>query len=507
MSFNFKKSQLLDTPVAASPANVPIGTGEPVITDDVLSPELGDGTPKFKDGSELKNWLELRGPVEATDILANIIGSSFVVNQEDPGEIVDPLEVIKGGIQRFYPGTTNQERLEIAMEMFNILPNSAKQPEPNQEDIVQAPFEQADITGFVQDVNNRISKIAQADTKKPKRPYNLSKSAQQKSMENVILWGPKEKRIDPFLRQPVSDWSVVERNKGFGLVVDDVWNIDWEAIWRGSVMDKYSRPYRNKEGKWVGGYIQKRFEVDKWIPERSNMQLKPGEKRKPRPPELGVLEARMEAARNSKQIKEPVAISSGKEYRPDSIGPGKGTPFNWQKSEFNKIAGSELKKKSELKEAQLKPLEDPFADKTRTPRGTKWLDPQKEIHPKVTCQMCGSELPAEPPPDGKCHNCNCNYYTNSIREGIQPGVPDPAGIQFNPFSNKPQHVAENMYYDSSKDGFVVLSSKKKRSKEKKEHEEMYESDEFKQLAGPSDELVGNDDISEVEQSALDLAIE
>ena len=34
-----------------------------------------------------------------------------------------------------------------------------------------------------------------------------------------------------------------------------------EALWRRHVMDKFSREFKNKEGKWVGGYINERFQV------------------------------------------------------------------------------------------------------------------------------------------------------------------------------------------------------------------------------------------------------
>ena len=67
-------------------------------------------------------------------------------------------------------------------------------------------------------------------------------------------------------------------------------------------MDKYSRPYKDKDGNWVGGYIQKRFEVDKNIPEANNMQLKPGQKRKPILPEYGNTESRLQAARAAGEI-------------------------------------------------------------------------------------------------------------------------------------------------------------------------------------------------------------
>ena len=99
-----------------------------------------------------------------------------------------------------------------------------------------------------------------------------------------------------------SDYHTYERNKAYKFQIGELWNIDFEAMWRKNVMDKYSRPYRDtKSGQWIGGYIQKRFEVDKWIPEDTNMQLKPGELRKPRPITAGNLQARMQAYRGNKK--------------------------------------------------------------------------------------------------------------------------------------------------------------------------------------------------------------
>ena len=137
------------------------------------------------------------------------------------------------------------------------------------------------------------------------------------------MYGPHEKRFDPFLRQPVSDWSIIERNKGFGLTFDDVWDVDYEAIWRGAVMDKYSRPYRDTEGNWVGGYINKRFEVDHNIPATNNYQLKPGETRRPTPPEYGSTESRLQAARADGDI----------EGGPDV---NRTEPFNWKEASSKK---------------------------------------------------------------------------------------------------------------------------------------------------------------------------
>ena len=172
-------------------------------------------------------------------------------------------------------------------------------------------------------VNAEIKKLAQQIAKDTK----LNKTAQSKTMDdNVIMWmgqnpygTPSSSRVDPFTRQPVSDWHIVERNKGWGQNgrIGDVFNFDWETFWRGNIMDKYSRPYRDKEGNWVGGWLNKRFEVDSWIPEGNNYQLKPGQRRTPRLPEYGLTEGRLESMRQKE------ADSRG--YAPTSSG----EPFDW----------------------------------------------------------------------------------------------------------------------------------------------------------------------------------
>ncbi len=173
------------------------------------------------------------------------------------------------------------------------------------------------------EVLDAIKKLAEKNTKKKEvKSFNMSKTAQHKTQENVIMYGPEEvRKVDPFLRQPVSDWHIVERNKGFGLVVDDVWNIDYETIWRENIMDKYYRPYKDKEGNWVGGYIQKRFEVDKNIPASSNLQLKPGQTRRPILSEYGNTESRLQAARAAGDIAGANDISK---------------PFNWKEASSKK---------------------------------------------------------------------------------------------------------------------------------------------------------------------------
>ncbi len=83
-----------------------------------------------------------------------------------------------------------------------------------------------------------------------------------------------------------------------------------EALWRMYVMDKFTREYQDKDGKWVGGYINDRFHVFPYAGTPGNpkvardggnqMQLAPGERtRKPRPHQWSV-ERRLEEARGNK---------------------------------------------------------------------------------------------------------------------------------------------------------------------------------------------------------------
>lgn len=85
------------------------------------------------------------------------------------------------------------------------------------------------------------------------------------------------------------------------LVLDDDPNRVYclEAMWRRHVMDKFSREFKDKDGKWVGGYVNERFQI--FTDDGGNqMQLANSEKtRKPRPHQYST-ERRLEEARGEK---------------------------------------------------------------------------------------------------------------------------------------------------------------------------------------------------------------
>ena len=285
--FNLKKAQFENSmsPPPAMPQGIGVDLNDsPEIMGDQLEMQQDVGTRKFKDGADVGQWLQ-----NEVDLGAAL---SFTT-QNDTSENAD---LVKEMIEQYYdmlgdPSSNLRDLEIIAGQIFDYFPENVK--------------EGGEILAIEKEfnvINKTLQKIAQNTIgKNKKKSFNI-KTAQHKSLDNAILWGPGQTRIDPFLHQPVSDWHIVERNKGFGLVVDDVWNIDYETIWRENIMDKYSRPYRDKEGNYVGGYIQKRFEVDKNIPDTNNYQLKPGEIRRPVLPEYGNTESRLQAARAAGDI-------------------------------------------------------------------------------------------------------------------------------------------------------------------------------------------------------------
>ena len=255
---------------------------------------MSTSQPPFAKIEEFRNWAD---NTETSQVLQQIAGPNG--------------DHLKEAMEQYYSSDDEGVKGQIAAQIFS----DPSFPLREEQGIMGQPK-------HFGEVDDAIKKVAQTTAKKYKaKVFNLSKTAQHKTIDNAILWGPGQSQIDPFLHQPVSDWHIVERNKGFGLVVDDIWNIDYETIWRENIMDKYSRPYKDKEGNWVGGYIQKRFEVDKNIPEANNMQLKPGQLRKPILPEYGNTESRLQAARAAGDIEGAIDTSK---------------PFNWKEASSKK---------------------------------------------------------------------------------------------------------------------------------------------------------------------------
>ena len=307
-TFNLKKAQQPFAPMGLN--NSPELAGDELGMREDIGME--EESPQFQDGADLRDWLNQKDFLAARTELLSHVG--------DP----QSQEVIEGSLNDYFEGEISDNgRVKLAVDIFELLPDDLKAIDIQDESIIKAPY----VESMVKETNKIIKELAEKHVNSKKistKSYNLKKTAQQKGFDtSVIMYGPQEKRLDPFYRQPVSNYNIVERNKGFGLVVDGIWDIDYEAIWRGAIMDKFSRPYRDNDGNWVGGYLNKRFEIDYNAPEASNYQLKPGQLRKPRPAEYGLTESRLQAARAAGEIEGGPAVD-------------KSEPFNWKEAQSKK---------------------------------------------------------------------------------------------------------------------------------------------------------------------------
>jgi len=522
--FNLRKAQMMDGPMVDELGTDPrLDMPSQETTENPASPVA----QQFQDPGQLKQWLDQVDEQTAKDQLYDHVSGEAGKN------------ALAEFLYRYYEtGMTETDKWKEVANFFEVLSGDVAQNELE----IPATFSKGgsmntEIKKIVEETNAAIEKSAKASVSGKK--FNLKKYAQHQTLQNTIMWGPGQVRVDPFSRQPISDWHLVERNKGFGLQVGDIWNIDWESIWRNTIMDKYSQPYRDKDGNWVGGYIQKRFEVDKNIPEQNNYQLKPGQKRKPRLPEYGSMESRMQAKRaeeekdlapfdwtedDQKNPEVKVASETTKEaddkeartkHNPSSYGgtdpltPVKdhhnaedmdGSVESWfgakqevaeeyekqhgKKSETGVNLVLSCSKKKKRAEAQIKPFSpiEPIQPLSEDP-----MHPKKKYVPKETikkCQGCGNILPK-----GQTRCSSCGYDnahpidTSTVKLG-----PDPQGQQ-------------------SGDTFIrqldVLAARKEKPNhikvETPKIKETFMSDEFKQMADPSDD----DEVNETSPSPKD----
>lgn len=244
---------------------------------------------------------------------------------------VDEQTFVKDAVQRFYePERDEADKSIIAAEIFKAMHGRGQG-----EESVSAEYTKASVQALIKEANIKIQQFAknicaQKNVKKA-QSYNLKKQAQFHGFGrfDFLNYGPGEKRVLPHSNTGLvgNDWHVWIRGKDHNFIFDDH-AVDFDTFWRGNIMDKYSRPYRNEKGEYVGGYINKRFEVDRNIPEGNNLQLLPGQLRRPYLPEFATFEARLTAARE-KHAKDRGYEPTETEYEPTNL-------YNWKKASVKK---------------------------------------------------------------------------------------------------------------------------------------------------------------------------
>ncbi len=343
------------------------------------------------------------------------------------------------------------------------------------------------IQAAVSSSNAAVKKMAEqfASTKQAKS-FNLIKSAQSRVGQGNVVFGPTEQWF-PSVNQIGNDWHVTERNKGWGLKVNEFFGIDYEMVWRKHVMDKYHQSYRDKDGNWVGGYIEKRFEVDKNISDLNNIQLKPGQLRKPYVPEYSLTEARLESKREKDGVEgakvfnwkkasaQPVVKTAEKSAVHQSLFE---KPIN-----FNPVSNparfNSLSKKKVVAFNGLQPMEGMQSMKPLQAPGAKSTGPAKGVW---NCPGCGALRAAT---ESQCQNCGMSKAGQPTSFAIQPqGIKPGQKPSWNKSPTTPTHIKKNQPLSRAAS---VLSDSKEDDKEK--DDALEDDTEFKQvLSEPQDQL-------------------
>jgi len=284
-------------------------------SEDPSGQALSFGSPE-----ELKSWLETNStnPEMINQLLGSVPQDSEYTG--DAGVAVNTRQFVKDCAQRFAEAQNDEaQKMILAAQIFEKISGKG-------DDVIQGTLTKASVDFIVKESESLIKalafKVASSQGGK-KSSYNLKKQAQVAGFVDFVNFGPEDRRMFPYSNTGNigSYYHTVERAKPHNFNFDD-YSVDFETFWRGNIMDKYSRPYRNEKGEYVGGYINKRFEVDRNVPEGNNYQLLPGQKRRPILPEYGLMEARMEASRK--------AISKERGY--NSPTSEKTKAYNWKEA-------------------------------------------------------------------------------------------------------------------------------------------------------------------------------
>lgn len=399
---------------------------------------------------------------DATEYFMANITSPNMKTEDPKGNLADQDQNVKNAIEGYYSAVEETEKDAAAafIAKYAFPENNKSAGVPAVKDTGVVPM---DISASVEKTNKLIQKMAQKDAqtaqKKP-QTFNLRKEAQHQTVDNVITFGPEQTTIDQFYGLPISRWNLVERNKGFGLRLREVHDLDWEKVWRECVMDKYDPLY-----------LERRFDVDKNVPPTNNYQLQPGEKRRITPAEYGNTEARLEAARTK--------MNKDRGYTPSE----KGNVFNWKEA-----------KTKTAQPAPVPPLQSAPIKSEPVKGGQVWK-----------CRFCGTNLETQKvpgslltDPSDRCKKCGGMQTQNGLGGAIDMGVktaPDPRKAATEQSAEK--IAGDGIFFDGEQ--FVVLAngkkftgktyieakSKSEKKEEKKEEKQLkYELDqpqEFKQV--------------------------
>jgi hypothetical protein len=266
----------------------------PTPTDDVKQEEYQPGpllTRNYQSYDHLKRDLMVLGPNDAYNMVFD------AVSKEDQ-------DSAKGALTAFFRGYP-----EGLSSLYTLLVKAGK-ADPIDEKLVE------DIMSEHPELSSKKARTGLKGLWLPPADTSIRTRIEKQASGGVggpnpayYTHGPKENRYCPKLRNVTSTF-VCRYHCLDGLAIDDNQILCGEAIWRQAVMDKYSREYKDKDGNWVGGYINKRFEVERDTGGHP-YQLKPGQKRAPIHEDAWSTEKRLQEMRRDEASKRGYSATTG----------------------------------------------------------------------------------------------------------------------------------------------------------------------------------------------------
>ena len=253
--------------------------------------------PSFDNSNELFEFLnQFRHPEDPTSGYPSAWNGFFGPRmQNHPSS-----SQFEQSLQSFFQVDENsQDAVDIAKQAFDVY----AAPAPTVVPVGAVEKSASSVDAIVAASDEQIAILAEKfasdrrSLKSASSVFNLSKQAAHGYMHNIVLFGPSQVKPSPIIRDIESNLSAVERNKSNGFFVGDVYDIDFETLWRGNVMDKYYRPFDGAHGLSGGGYIDDRFEVNRNIPVGNDLRVPADGSPRPFIPEFSGTEARLQAAR------------------------------------------------------------------------------------------------------------------------------------------------------------------------------------------------------------------
>lgn len=391
---------------------------------------------KYESINELREELIAKGPTEQT--YSDLMQSVGPDNEDSAKEALSSFfQGSAMAIASLYDmlisvGKASPIDSETVGELMNQHPELNNQPDSQAESVGQQKF--AGL--FMPNSNSTLTKLADSAA----FPHYIPANA-------ACRMCPKTRGIVPL--------DICRNHCLDGLVVDDTQVLCGEAIWRQAVMDKFSSEYRNEDGKWVGGYLNKRFHTERDDGGHPAL-LKPGQRSSPIHEDSWSTEKRLQEMRRSegesrgysKTPGDPKGLYNFDPYQEDK-GPKNPQLFKKKQAEDSKTASFNLRT---IKTANG--MADPLSPDTGV--GVK----QKE------CVKCGKKCG----PDSKiCDNPNFNRSgqpcgSNQMKDVYNSDISGETGAikqPLSPFASTNDAVKVCLalgVYKASKSGISVFAS-------------------------------------------------